>query len=164
MRTQHTPDASTKAQVEEIFIRWEKSAAKDAVNLPAFGRSTASHYFERAGVLFRFLGIISPFFNFQEFLRICPHNAIPFNINNMQAAICYVSENLNESPISVHWPSRSAILAVQSQLFSRRFHREKDLTAACCRTSGTWPHRPPTSRRQRPHLPIRHSMQPMSRN
>ena len=37
MRTQHTPDASTNAQVEEIFIRWEKTTAKDAIMKSASG-------------------------------------------------------------------------------------------------------------------------------
>jgi len=37
MRTQHTPDASTNAQVEEIFIRWEKTTAKDAIMMSASG-------------------------------------------------------------------------------------------------------------------------------
>lgn len=64
MRTQHIPDASTKAQVEEIFIRWEKSVATDAIDCSALGQPTARHYFGQAPALFRFFGKISPFVNF----------------------------------------------------------------------------------------------------
>ncbi|HZT34697.1 MAG TPA: hypothetical protein VFA15_02165, partial [Nitrososphaera sp.] len=67
----------------------------------------------------------------RKFSEFAGFGIIAFVFISLQALVCYVFENLNESAFSVHTRLISAILAVQSQIFpSRRFHREKDSTAA----------------------------------
>jgi hypothetical protein len=101
MRTQHTPDASTKAQVEEIFIRLEKTATNT-------DSRTAIFRHRKQSVFTAFREVVpiprgqQSIFSISKVLAAVRSRPMPFQISNLQLIACYVSENLNESPISVH--------------------------------------------------------------